>query len=285
MDFLKQFQIDPNPPYLMEWEKTWWGCRNWAGWLSENTTIPYTLAVLYIGMVHVGPMVMTWIYGPDEKKAMSLKGPLAAWNLLLCLFSLYGAIRCVPVLYANLMSGGFFGTICGPAVSWCEGTAGMWTFYFIVSKVPELVDTIFLVLRRKPIEFLHWYHHFTVMLFCWLAGANVIMPGLWFSSMNLCVHSIMYFYYFCMAVDIKAISAISTFITVIQIAQMIMGVIIVSTVAYYQFLTEQGCQGSERDTTIFGLIMYSTYLFLFVQFFLNRYVFGKKDDKKKKKGE
>ena len=35
---------------------------------------------------------------------------------------------------------------------------------FIYSKLPELFDTVFLVLRKKPVIFLHWFHHVTVGL-------------------------------------------------------------------------------------------------------------------------
>jgi hypothetical protein len=30
---------------------------------------------------------------------------------------------------------------------------------FCMSKVPELFDTVLLVLRKKPVITLHWYHH------------------------------------------------------------------------------------------------------------------------------
>ena len=45
----------------------------------------------------------------------------------------------------------------------------MWVSFFIFSKIPELVDTVFLVLQKKPVIFLHWFHHVTVLLYCWHA--------------------------------------------------------------------------------------------------------------------
>ena len=50
---------------------------------------------------------------------------------------------------------------------------------FIFSKLPELFDTAFLVLQKKKVIFLHWFHHTTVLLYCWHAYHNRIGPGIW----------------------------------------------------------------------------------------------------------
>eukprot|EP00122_Pirum_gemmata_P011475 Pgem_evm2s10633 len=52
------------------------------------------------------------------------------------------------------------------------GPSGMWTTLFIFSKIPELFDTMFIVLRKRPLIFLHWYHHITVLAYCWHAYAT-----------------------------------------------------------------------------------------------------------------
>uniref|UniRef100_A0A670ITT2 Elongation of very long chain fatty acids protein n=1 Tax=Podarcis muralis TaxID=64176 RepID=A0A670ITT2_PODMU len=40
-----------------------------------------------------------------------------------------------------------------------------WAYAFVLSKAPELGDTIFIVLRKQKLIFLHWYHHITVLLY------------------------------------------------------------------------------------------------------------------------
>ena len=35
---------------------------------------------------------------------------------------------------------------------------------FAISKLVEYGDTVFLVLRKRPVTFLHWFHHTTVGL-------------------------------------------------------------------------------------------------------------------------
>jgi hypothetical protein len=82
---------------------------------------------------------------------------------------------------------------------------------------PELFDTAFIVLRKKPLIFLHWYHHITVLLYCWHAYAVRASSGLYFIAMNYSVHAIMYFYYFAMAVNIWPKWLNPIFITFFQV--------------------------------------------------------------------
>ena len=64
---------------------------------------------------------------------------------------------------------------------------GLWVGLFIYSKMPELLDTAFLTFQKKPVIFLHWFHHVTVLLYCWHAYHHQVSSGLWFASMNYCV--------------------------------------------------------------------------------------------------
>ena len=60
-------------------------------------------------------------------------------------------------------------------------------------QLAELLDTLFLLLRKSPVILLHWYHHATVLLYCWHAYSVRIGTGLWFAAMNYSVHALMYF--------------------------------------------------------------------------------------------
>lgn len=75
--------------------------------------------------------------------------------------------------------------------------------YFCLSKIPELIDTLFLLLKKKEVIFLHYYHHFVTLLYCWWGWASQTETGGSFAYMNLFVHSIMYSYYGVMAAGIR----------------------------------------------------------------------------------
>lgn len=55
---------------------------------------------------------------------------------------------------------------------------GAWWYFF--SKVVDLLDTVFFVLRKKQnqVSFLHVYHHFITCLFSW--GYLKYLPGMLF---------------------------------------------------------------------------------------------------------
>eukprot|EP01126_Amoeba_proteus_P017365 TRINITY_DN1833_c0_g1_i1.p1 TRINITY_DN1833_c0_g1~~TRINITY_DN1833_c0_g1_i1.p1 ORF type:complete len:243 (+),score=28.91 TRINITY_DN1833_c0_g1_i1:338-1066(+) len=193
-------------------------------------------------------------------------------KLIFLVFSTFGAANLVPLLYNTLTTKGWQYSICEPSTNWyLEPPYGFWVALFIYSKFPELVDTVFLVLRKKPVIFLHWFHHVTVLLYCWHAYHHQVAAGLWFATMNYSVHSIMYLYYFLMNAGFyKLMRPIAPFITAIQLLQMIGGVVVLSAVALTLHRGE-AC-AMDRANYKLGLIMYLSYFVLFAVLFWDKYI-------------
>ena len=92
-----------------------------------------------------------------DRAPFGLNWALSAWNLFLALFSLAGAVRVVPQIALNVYLLGFEYTICERADSqYGLGASGFWVALFILSKPFELIDTFFIVMRKKPLILLHW---------------------------------------------------------------------------------------------------------------------------------
>jgi len=92
----------------------------------------------------------------------------------------------------------------------------------------------------------------------------------------------MYGYYFLMAIRMKPKWMNPMFITTIQILQMIGGVSLTSLqVYYYNTEKEDECFVEKRNITA-ALVMYVSYLALFVEFFVKRYFMVKNTTPKKK---
>lgn len=148
----------------------------------------------------------------------------------------------------------------------CDKTAEIanpWVFFFCLSKIPELFDTYLLVLRKRSVILLHWYHHVTVMLYCWDGWAIIGPNGAWFAGMNLIVHSIMYSYFAATAMDIHFPKAAQMVITQLQILQMVLGLAIV----VHNLVR---CN-TDPINAYCALGMYLSYLVLFVQFYFAKY--------------
>jgi len=206
-----------------------------------------------------------------DKQPFDLKAALALWNLFLAVFSFVGALRTVPHLLMMLQSQGFRYSICQAAtVGYGCSASGFWVFLFIYSKYFELIDTVFLVIRKKKVGFLHWYHHCSVLLYCWHSYMWQMPSGIYFVAMNYSVHAVMYFYYFLAAVCKKP-PKWALAVTLMQLTQMAIGIFV--TVAHIRaFIYEEGsnCDG-HMPNLIAALGMYASYFLLFLQFLFARY--------------
>lgn len=223
--------------------------------------------VVYLVLVFGGQRLMR------NRKPFHLKSLLAGWNLLLAVFSAVGTIRLVPHLLYGLTINHHTYFFCRAASeSYGQGPAGLWANMFVWSKFPELLDTAFLVLRKKPISFLHAFHHTTVLTVCWFAGQYQLPIGIFVASINYVIHSIMYFYYFLHAIEKRP--KWGRIITQMQIAQMFIAMCLI--LYHYRLMTTvRNCDGSYKNITS-GLPLAAAYLVLFTQFYISRYVSSRK---------
>ncbi|KAL3994157.1 GNS1/SUR4 family protein [Acanthocheilonema viteae] len=224
------------------------------------------IAAFYICIIHALQRYQR------TRKARNLRLPLCIWNLTLSLFSLIATIRFGEEFYSTLTTRPFVHSICY-AISPFQ-PAAVWAFIFAISKVVELGDTIFLLMRKKPIIFLHWYHHAVVLIYSWNAAVELTAAGRWFIMMNYFVHFIMYAYYSIAVWSIRLPKLFSMFVTVLQTSQMLTG-IFVSMIALKQKLKNAVCQQS-MDNLALGFAIYSSFAVLFIRYFHNTYMRPKK---------
>lgn len=161
-----------------------------------------------------------------------------------------------------------------------DKVCGFWTWLFVLSKLPELGDTLFIVLRKQPLIFLHWYHHITVLIYTWFSYTEYTSSARWFIVMNYCVHSIMYSYYALRAMRFKPPRFIMMVITSLQLLQMVVGTMI--NIWAHNFLTTGGGRSSCHISPInikLSIAMYLSYFVLFAQFFHKSYLSGSSSSK------
>lgn len=235
---------------------------------AANYWIPISFVTAYMLFITVGSRVMEKYY---KDKPFQLTTSLALWNAFLCLFSFIGMVKTVPMMFSVILTQTFEQTVCtDPLQSWGTGPTGFWVMLFCFSKIPELIDTVFIVLRMKKLIFLHWYHHVTVLLFCWNAYATMSGTGLYFVAMNYSVHALMYGYYCLQALKKVPKSFPTILITMSQILQMFVGTGVCASAWYFK-LDGRSCS-NDLSNLIAGGLMYGSYLYLFCEFAVNRYL-------------
>ncbi len=238
-------------------------------WLHDNLPIPVIASLVYVVLVFLGSIWM------KKKKAYKLNQPLLFWNVSLAVFSLLGALSMLPNLVHGVYKQGLFYSVC-LGESTTNPNIGLWGFIFVLSKIFEFIDTAFLILRKKPVNFLHWYHHTTVLVFSWyVLGTWSTATGLWFSSINYFVHTLMYGYYSLRSASIRVPSDLALLITVLQILQMFVGLFVNCYVYYQSIVLEKECN-TMSSTIYMGLVVYGSYAILFMNFFLGRYIWRSK---------
>ncbi|EAU93111.2 fatty acid elongase [Coprinopsis cinerea okayama7 len=152
-------------------------------------------------------------------------------------------------------------------------------FYYMVNycfKYLEFIDTIFLALKKKPLQFLHVFHHSATALLCYtqLNGKTSISWAV--IVLNLAVHVVMYYYYYATAGGRRFWW--KKYLTTMQIAQFVIDISLVYFGTYEHFAATRwphlphiaNCSGSE-GAALFGCALLTSYLGLFINFYFNTY--------------
>lgn len=194
-----------------------------------------------------------------------------AWNATLALLSLVGVTMAFPTLLYNVQQS-MHHTICAPMDIYACGPSGTAIGAFsAVSKIVELGDTVWLVARGRPVRFLHWYHHASVLAFSWYAlKRRTGILGLWFGTVNMFIHTIMYAYYAWQAFGAsKWLRRYAFVITVMQITQMLLGTALIVIGSIY---SARGIPCAiDPSIACAGALMYMSYTLLFIRLYRDSY--------------
>jgi fatty acid elongase 3 len=234
-----------------------------------------TFVVIYYTVIFGG---REWMRGREPYKLNSL---FLIHNLLLTIVSGVLLALFVEELLPTIVRRGIFFTICDRGGGWTQPLVVLYYLNYL-TKYIELLDTVFLFLKKKPLTFLHCYHHGATALLCYTQLIGSTSVSWVVISLNLMVHVVMYWYYFQSARGVKIWW--KEWITRLQIIQFVIDLGFVYfaswtyfTSTYFQWLPNAGKCAGEEFAAISGIVILSSYLLLFISFYFATY---KKDGKR-----
>lgn len=118
-----------------------------AEWMGNHYEVPVIASIIYVVAIFGIQRLM------ESRQAFGLKNLMAFWNFLLAAFSMIGAYYVVPAVVKVWMRDGIQAEMC----SLESERANPWVYLFCLSKLPEFIDTLFIVLKKAKLRFLHWY--------------------------------------------------------------------------------------------------------------------------------
>mmetsp|Transcript_3335 Transcript_3335/g.7823 ORF Transcript_3335/g.7823 Transcript_3335/m.7823 type:complete len:283 (-) Transcript_3335:71-919(-) len=260
--------------------KDWDWERDAVGFYNKYSLFLALAAALYY------PVIFGIQYYLKDRKGFDLGGAKSVasinwifwWEVALAVFSIWSALHVVPMMLAPLLEGrSWEEAICEHRTH--QDPRAFYMFLFTVSKVPEFGDTLFVVLRKRPLILLQHYHHLTTMLYSWYSTVRVWRynnVNAFFSGMNLVVHSVMYSWYAATRTGWRSPKPLMMLVTVLQLLQMIGGVFAI----YISIYGNHPACGKWIEEEPYGVyactFMYTSYLILFGKLFVENYIFKKK---------
>uniref|UniRef100_A0A915E7T1 Elongation of very long chain fatty acids protein n=1 Tax=Ditylenchus dipsaci TaxID=166011 RepID=A0A915E7T1_9BILA len=226
-------------PFESVGDKVWWTLLFQNYWQHS-----ITISIVYYILIRV----LQWFHA--DRKPFDLRQPLFLWNGALAVFSILGFFR----FSEDLRTIG--GTVDCP--------------------IPYAIPAIQIV--KKPLIFLHYYHHAAVLVYTVHSGAEHTAPGQAFITMNYLAHSVMYTYYTITAYGKRPPKWVSMMVTSVQTTQMFAGVAVSAFVYKWKVYDNYRCQQSMANLYL-AFVIYITFAVLFVQFFANAYLKNKKHAK------
>eukprot|EP00163_Fabomonas_tropica_P025139 TRINITY_DN4330_c2_g2_i2.p1 TRINITY_DN4330_c2_g2~~TRINITY_DN4330_c2_g2_i2.p1 ORF type:complete len:255 (+),score=74.84 TRINITY_DN4330_c2_g2_i2:66-830(+) len=239
-----------------------------TAYLNADYYLSYDLPLYSI------PIYLVVIFGlkkfMENREPMDVQIPMALHNLFLFILSVAMATFTAFEVYRSGF--GLNDLYCDATGKVLTGRLWFWCCVFYLSKYYELFDTVFIILRKKPLIFLHVWHHTSIAVLC-LIFMKLKMNFFWSGVVwNSSIHTFMYWFYFNQSLgrDIWW----KKYLTKAQIVQFVWGI-----TSWWPYLKVcPSTQEVQYGWAINQFVLFS-FLALFINFFFKRY--QKKPAKKK----
>lgn len=218
---------------------------DWAFELSLSPWVPVLTGVVYLFATHA----TNHRFGPGKpkptdlvKQSYGLSQTVLGHNILLAAYSGWTFFHAATRIFSYLAGGAISGGVSGLTNAYCTvpisdasfAGLGIYVWLFYISKYYEIIDSVILILKGKPVSNLQSYHHAGAILCMWAAYRYSAPAVFIFLLFNSLVHTLMYTYYSMTAMKLPFTGGLKRSMTTIQITQLVVGCAMASS---YAFLT------------------------------------------------
>ncbi|KAK0403769.1 hypothetical protein QR680_017116 [Steinernema hermaphroditum] len=240
-------------------------------WFYARRAHLFLLEAAYAYLLIYGPRLVRRHQNYLNEELLRMGNVL--WNAINAAGSALLLLCLLPEFLSSLLFSGLYGSICDSGTLYSGRWSGWAMHIFVLSKVWELGDTVWLVLRRRPVPFLHAFHHTVVLLQVWISYRSTGAVARWGVVMNLALHTLMYSYFVAQSLS-PTVRRMAPFITAAQITQFGTGCTILLRALQYSWRGVKCDTGTQE--LYFHLFLHVAFLYLFVGFFKKNYT-GRRD--------
>ena len=226
------------------------------------TDVPIWILQHYQWFLVPGFLYPVMVHFLQNRFRYDLRLPLFLWNAMLSIYSGVSLVAITPPMFQRLVKYGYHESVCldHPQESYLFQPWGWWVYLFLLSKIVELGDTVFLILRGRSVNFLHWYHHVVTLTAGYVQCMFLMETMEWAMWMNVLVHTWMYGHY-AVSTYYKGLRG-NKMLTTLQILQMLHGIFMCAYHGMY----------CHSILDIPSIVVYSIYAILFGSFFKKKYM-------------
>ncbi|CAG9531929.1 unnamed protein product [Cercopithifilaria johnstoni] len=188
------------------------------------------------------------------------------WNAFNALANIVLFLSLLPDFLSSFHEG-FYSSLCLNAGLYKNKRSGKAIFTFHISKVWELLDTVFMILDGRKTNSLHVTHHIIISTSMIYSYQHIGAMARWIAITNLAAHAALYSYLAAQSCVLKRRTCSARVISGIQMAQF--PICLFGLIKIRQFLNAR--KKCETNYNGLSILIYSSFFILFTRFYINKY--------------